>query len=48
MASEWAEATLGDVTDFLSGGTPSTDREDYRVWVGSVGVREGHEAVPSR
>ena len=34
MAGEWVETTLGEVTDFLSGGTPSKDRPDY--WVGSV------------
>lgn len=34
MAGEWRETTLGEVTDFLSGGTPSKDRADY--WAGSV------------
>ena len=34
MAREWRETTLGEVTDFLSGGTPSKDCPDY--WVGSV------------
>ncbi|MBK8233729.1 MAG: restriction endonuclease subunit S [Candidatus Eisenbacteria bacterium] len=34
MAGEWRETTLGEVTDFLSGGTPSKGRPDY--WVGSV------------
>jgi type I restriction enzyme, S subunit len=34
MAGEWRDTTLGEVTDFLSGGTPSKDRPDY--WVGSV------------
>jgi type I restriction enzyme S subunit len=34
MAGEWRETTLGEVTDFLSGGTPSKDRPDY--WAGSV------------
>jgi type I restriction enzyme S subunit len=34
MAVEWRDTTLGDVTDFLSGGTPSKDRPDY--WVGSI------------
>lgn len=34
MAGEWSETTLGNVTDFLSGGTPSKDRLDY--WTGSV------------
>ncbi len=34
MAGEWRETTLGEVTDFLSGGTPSKDQPDY--WVGSV------------
>lgn len=34
MAGEWRETTLGEVTDFLSGGTPSKDRPDY--WVGSI------------
>lgn len=34
MADEWCETTLGEVTDFLSGGTPSKDRAEY--WTGSV------------
>lgn len=34
MGGEWRDTTLGEVTDFLSGGTPSKDRLDY--WVGSV------------
>ncbi len=34
MAGEWRETTLGEVTDFLSGGTSSKDRPDY--WAGSV------------
>jgi type I restriction enzyme S subunit len=34
MAGEWRQTRLGEVTDFLSGGTPSKDRPDY--WVGSV------------
>src|SRR5438093_6106866 len=34
MGGEWSETTLGDVTDFLSGGTPSKDRRDY--WIGSL------------
>ncbi len=34
MAGEWQETTLGGVTDFLSGGTPSKDRADY--WGGSI------------
>jgi type I restriction enzyme S subunit len=34
MAGEWRETSLGEVTDFLSGGTPSKDRPDY--WAGSV------------
>jgi len=34
MAGEWIETTLGEVTDFLSGGTPSKDRPDY--WGGSI------------
>jgi type I restriction enzyme S subunit len=34
MAGEWRESTLGEVTDFLSGGTPSKDRADY--WAGPV------------
>ena len=31
---EWREYRLGDVTDFLSGGTPSKSRADY--WNGSI------------
>ncbi len=34
MAGKWRETTLGEVTEFLSGGTPSKDRADY--WAGSV------------
>ena len=34
MAGEWIETTLGKVTDFLSGGTPSKSRADY--WNGTV------------
>ncbi len=34
MAGEWSETTLGEVTDFLSGGTPSKGRPDY--WHGSI------------
>jgi type I restriction enzyme S subunit len=34
MAGEWQETTLGEVTDFLSGGTPPKDRLDY--WNGSI------------
>jgi type I restriction enzyme S subunit len=34
MAGEWVETTLGEVTDFLSGGTPSKSRADY--WIGTV------------
>lgn len=34
MASEWRETTLGEVTDFISGGTPSKDRPDY--WAGPI------------
>jgi type I restriction enzyme S subunit len=34
MVSEWTDITLGGVTDFLSGGTPSKDRPDY--WAGSI------------
>ena len=34
MAGEWVETTLGKVTDFLSGGTPSKSRADY--WNGTV------------
>lgn len=34
MAGEWSQTTLGGVTDFLSGGTPSKDRPDY--WDGVV------------
>ena len=34
MAGEWWDTSLGNVTDFLSGGTPSKGRADY--WVGSI------------
>lgn len=34
MAGEWRNSTLGNVTDFLSGGTPSKSRADY--WNGSI------------
>ena len=34
MADEWRETTLGAVTDFLSGGTPSMGRRDF--WNGSI------------
>jgi type I restriction enzyme S subunit len=34
MAGEWRDSTLGDVTDFLSGGTPSKSKADY--WNGSI------------
>jgi type I restriction enzyme S subunit len=34
MAGEWRDSTLGNVTDFLSGGTPSKSRADY--WNGSI------------
>tara|TARA_R110001592_G_scaffold363371_1_gene685725 strand:+ start:346464 stop:347804 length:1341 start_codon:yes stop_codon:yes gene_type:complete len=34
MAGEWRDTTLGEVTDFLSGGTPSKGRADY--WDGSI------------
>lgn len=34
MAGEWRDSTLGEVTDFLSGGTPSKSRADY--WNGSI------------
>src|SRR5437899_10055566 len=34
MASEWRETTLGEVTDFISGGTPSKDNPTY--WGGLV------------
>ena len=34
MASEWIETTLGEMADFLSGGTPSKSRPDY--WTGPV------------
>ena len=34
MAVEWRDTTLGEVTDFLSGGTPSKSRVDY--WNGSI------------
>src|SRR5690606_4148461 len=32
--AEWRDSTLGNVTDFLSGGTPSKSRADY--WSGSI------------
>lgn len=34
MAADWQDTTLGSVTDFLSGGTPSKDRAEY--WVGTI------------
>ena len=34
MGGDWRDSTLGDVTDFLSGGTPSKNRADY--WSGSI------------
>jgi type I restriction enzyme S subunit len=34
MAGKWRETTLGQLTDFLSGGTPSKDVPEY--WGGSV------------
>jgi type I restriction enzyme S subunit len=34
MAGEWTDTTLGAITDFLSGGTPSKERADY--WTGSI------------
>ncbi|MDZ4854263.1 MAG: restriction endonuclease subunit S [Nitrospirota bacterium] len=34
MAGEWCDTTLGQVTDFLSGGTPSKDAPQY--WGGST------------
>jgi type I restriction enzyme, S subunit len=34
MAGEWTDTTLGCVTDFLSGGTPSKDRAGY--WGGLI------------
>ncbi|MGA2514344.1 MAG: restriction endonuclease subunit S [Candidatus Limnocylindrales bacterium] len=34
MASEWREATLDQVVDFTSGGTPSKD--DPKLWGGSI------------
>ena len=34
MAGEWRDTTLGQVTDFLSGGTPSKDTPQY--WDGSI------------
>jgi type I restriction enzyme S subunit len=34
MADNWQETTLGDIADFLSGGTPSKDRAEY--WNGSI------------
>jgi type I restriction enzyme S subunit len=34
MAGEWRETTLGQVTDFLSGGTPSKDAPQY--WGGTI------------
>lgn len=34
MASEWREVTLGEVADFLSGGTPSKGHPEY--WGGTI------------
>jgi type I restriction enzyme S subunit len=34
MPERWQEAKLGQLTDFLSGGTPSKDKPDY--WGGSI------------
>lgn len=34
MASEWTDTTLGEMADFLSGGTPSKSRPEY--WTGPV------------
>lgn len=34
MASDWRETTLGEVADFLSGGTPSKDNPSY--WSGDI------------
>jgi type I restriction enzyme, S subunit len=34
MAVEWRETTLGELTDFLSGGTPSKDSPEY--WDGTI------------
>lgn len=34
MAGEWRDTTLGQLTDFLSGGTPSKDAPQY--WGGSI------------
>lgn len=34
MAGEWRDTTLGQVTDFLSGGTPSKDTSQY--WSGKI------------
>jgi type I restriction enzyme S subunit len=34
MATEWRETTLGEVTDFLSGGTPP--KEETAYWGGSI------------
>jgi type I restriction enzyme, S subunit len=34
MAGDWRSIRLGSLTEFLSGGTPSKDRQDY--WGGSI------------
>ena len=34
MVGEWVESTLGEVADFLSGGTPAKSRAEY--WGGSI------------
>lgn len=34
MASEWRKTTLGELAEFLSGGTPS--KSDPRYWGGSI------------
>lgn len=46
VASEWRETTLGQVADFLSGGTPSKDASQYwggtTPWVSAKDMKQFH------